>query len=84
MSNVLQTIMFYTICSKGTSNVLRGGGGGGGQWSAVKDHIFTFFWDPYLRWSTFQAGEVGGIMKSQRYAIPCSRQLLHILKKKLY
>ena len=25
------------------------GGGGGGQQSMVKDHIFTFFWDPSLR-----------------------------------
>ena len=36
--------MVNIFCSKGTSNVLQGGG----QWSTVKDHIFTFFWDPSL------------------------------------
>ena len=41
----LRKIMFLKKCSKGTSNVLQGGGGGV-QRSVVKDHTFTFFWDP--------------------------------------
>ena len=49
MSNFLwEHFVCKKNCSNGTSNMLQGGGwGGGGQWSVVKDNIFTFFLGPF-------------------------------------